>query len=142
MAAAILMCSPAPADPGKAPAAPTASGNPGEIAREHGTQVTIVSGPEWIPLKLELDIEAGTALDFSMQGFQDAPSTSANQPASRPVITPEDPEVRAQNLLQLADNLMEAGKVEAAMERYRMILEQCPKTKAADAAKGKIANPE
>lgn len=36
--------------------------------------VTITAGPDWIPLKLELDIQAGTALDFSKMGFQDPPA--------------------------------------------------------------------
>ena len=36
--------------------------------------VTIVPGLEWIPLKLELVIEPGSALDFSRCGFQDAPA--------------------------------------------------------------------
>jgi TolA-binding protein len=55
---------------------------------------------------------------------------------------PDDPEVRAKSLLQLADTLMEAGKVEAAMERYRMILERYPRTKAADTARKKVSRPE
>jgi hypothetical protein len=37
--------------------------------------VTIIEpGPEWIPLRPELDIEPGSALDFSQLGFTDAPA--------------------------------------------------------------------
>jgi hypothetical protein len=36
--------------------------------------VTIVAGPEWIPFKLELDIEPGSALDFSELVSKDAPA--------------------------------------------------------------------
>lgn len=36
--------------------------------------VVLAAGPEWIPLTLELDVEAGSALDFSGQGFADAPA--------------------------------------------------------------------
>ncbi|MCX7048451.1 MAG: hypothetical protein NTX50_23565 [Candidatus Sumerlaeota bacterium] len=36
--------------------------------------VTITAGPDWVPLKLSLDIDAGSALDFSNQGMQDAPA--------------------------------------------------------------------
>lgn len=46
--------------------------------------VTIVAGPEWIPLKLELDIEAGSALDFSNFGFHDAPAGKHGRVIARP----------------------------------------------------------
>ncbi len=36
--------------------------------------VTIVAGADWIPLKTELDIEAGSALDFSTMGMTEAPA--------------------------------------------------------------------
>lgn len=36
--------------------------------------VTITAGPDWIPLKAELDIEPGSALDFSRLGLQDPPA--------------------------------------------------------------------
>ena len=36
--------------------------------------VVIVAGPDWIPLKTELDIEAGSALDFSKFGMTEAPA--------------------------------------------------------------------
>ncbi len=36
--------------------------------------VTLAAGAEWIPLSLDLDIEPGSALDFSSQGFADAPA--------------------------------------------------------------------
>ncbi len=35
---------------------------------------TITAGPEWIPFKNELDIEPGSALDFSSQNFTDGPA--------------------------------------------------------------------
>ncbi len=41
--------------------------------REDGP-VTIVAGPDWIPLKTELDIEPGSALDFSKMNLTDAPA--------------------------------------------------------------------
>ncbi len=36
--------------------------------------ITITAGVEWIPLNLELDIEPGSALDLSGQGFAEAPA--------------------------------------------------------------------
>jgi hypothetical protein len=36
--------------------------------------VTIVAGPDWIPFETALDIEAGSALDFSQLGMIDAPA--------------------------------------------------------------------
>jgi hypothetical protein len=36
--------------------------------------VVITAGPEWIPLRPELEIEPGSALDFSTMGFVDAPA--------------------------------------------------------------------
>ena len=36
--------------------------------------VTLVAGPDWIPLNLDLEIESNSALDFSKFGFQDAPA--------------------------------------------------------------------
>jgi hypothetical protein len=36
--------------------------------------VIITAGPEWIPLRAELEIEPGSALDFSTMGFVDAPA--------------------------------------------------------------------
>lgn len=47
---------------------------PGGIAVEHDAPVTIVAGPQWIPLNLDLDIQSGSALDFSTIGLQDAPA--------------------------------------------------------------------
>ncbi|MBI4661445.1 MAG: hypothetical protein HY735_21695 [Verrucomicrobia bacterium] len=49
-----------------------------ETAREAANAavppVVISAGPEWIPLKTELEIEPGSALDFSGMGFVDAPA--------------------------------------------------------------------
>lgn len=47
---------------------------PGGIAMEQDAPITLVAGAEWIPLDLQLDIEPGSALDFSQLGFQDAPA--------------------------------------------------------------------
>ncbi len=46
----------------------------GGIQVEHDAPVTIVADQDWIPLGLELDIEPGSALDFSSWGLQDAPA--------------------------------------------------------------------
>jgi hypothetical protein len=44
------------------------------VALDYDKPVTLTAGTDWIPLKLDLDIEAGSALDFSGFGFQDAPA--------------------------------------------------------------------
>ncbi len=44
------------------------------FAAEPTAPVTITAGSDWIPLKPELEIEAGSALDFSGMGFADAPA--------------------------------------------------------------------
>ena len=46
----------------------------GGVSVEYDTPVTIVAGKDWIPLPVELDILAGSALDFSVLGLQDAPA--------------------------------------------------------------------
>ena len=43
-------------------------------AAEPAAPVTITAGPDWIPLQPELDIEPGSALDFSAMGLVDAPA--------------------------------------------------------------------
>ena len=51
----------------------TLSAKPGmKISQD--APVTITAGPDWIPLQLEQEIEAGSALDFSTLGLQDAPA--------------------------------------------------------------------
>ena len=40
----------------------------------HDGPVTITAGKDWIPLDVELDIEPGSALDFSSMGLHDAPA--------------------------------------------------------------------
>ena len=49
-----------------------------EAAREadaaSAPPTVITAGPEWIPLRPELEIEPGSALDFSGMGFVDAPA--------------------------------------------------------------------
>lgn len=57
-----------------------------------------------------------------------------SRPSPRPAPVPDDPETRAKNLLALADNLAEAGKTEAALQRYQSILEKYPQTAAAAVA--------
>ena len=56
----------------------------GGIAVSHDSVTTIVAGPEWAPLNLELDIEPGSALDFSTLGFQDAPAGRYGRVICRP----------------------------------------------------------
>lgn len=48
--------------------------SPGGIRLERDTPITITAGPDWIPLRTELDIQPGSALDLSTQGFHDAPA--------------------------------------------------------------------
>ena len=45
-----------------------------EPASTNQEPITITAGPDWIPLEITLDIEAGSALDFSQLGFVDAPA--------------------------------------------------------------------
>src|SRR5207245_2265500 len=51
-------------------AAPAAN----DSANETNPPTVITAGAEWIPLKPELEIEPGSALDFSGMGFTDAPA--------------------------------------------------------------------
>jgi hypothetical protein len=57
---------------------------PGGIAVSHDSVTTIVAGPDWTPLKLDLDIEPNSALDFSGFGFQDAPAGKHGRVICRP----------------------------------------------------------
>jgi hypothetical protein len=54
------------------------------IAVEEDGPVTIAAGAEWIPLNVELDIEPGSALDFSGMGQLDAPAGKYGYPIVRP----------------------------------------------------------
>lgn len=47
--------------------------------------VILAEGADWVPLKYDLEIEKGSALDFSGQGFTDGPCGSKG----RVIITPE-----------------------------------------------------
>ncbi|GMV83947.1 MAG: hypothetical protein AMXMBFR7_51310 [Planctomycetota bacterium] len=47
---------------------------PEPAAVEIDAPVVLTAGPEWKPLNMELDIEAGSALDFSKLGHIDAPA--------------------------------------------------------------------
>lgn len=44
------------------------------MGAEPSTPVTLTAGPDWIALRPELEIEAGSALDFSSLGLVDAPA--------------------------------------------------------------------
>ena len=46
--------------------------------------VVISAGPDWIPLRPELEIEPGSALDFSVMGFVDAPAGKHGRVIARP----------------------------------------------------------
>jgi hypothetical protein len=46
--------------------------------------VTITAGPDWIPLETSLDLEPGSALDFSQLGFVDAPAGKHGRVIARP----------------------------------------------------------
>jgi len=48
------------------------------------TRVIINAGAEWIPLRAELEIEPGSALDFSGLGFTDAPAGKHGRVIARP----------------------------------------------------------
>ena len=45
-----------------------------QTSTEPQKKIAITAGPDWVPLRLELDIEPGSALDFSRMGLQDAPA--------------------------------------------------------------------
>src|SRR5207247_1103401 len=45
---------------------------------------TIAAGADWVPLQPALDIEPGSALDFSSQGFCDAPAGKNGRVIARP----------------------------------------------------------
>lgn len=46
--------------------------------------VTITAGADWIPLRAELEIEPGSALDFSAMGFVEAPAGKHGRVIARP----------------------------------------------------------
>jgi len=46
--------------------------------------VVITAGDDWVPLRSELDIEPGSALDFSAMGFVDAPAGKHGRVIARP----------------------------------------------------------
>ncbi len=57
---------------------------PGGIDLRIDRPVTITAGEEWVPLDSELEIEAGSVLDFSSMGFLDAPAGKHGRLVSRP----------------------------------------------------------
>ncbi len=63
--ASLLACSPL-ALPGAEPA--------NETSAASGASVIISAGSEWVPLRPDLEIEPGSALDFSALGFAEAPA--------------------------------------------------------------------
>ena len=58
--------------------------NAAESAAPAKPAVVITAGPEWIPLRPELEIEAGSALDFSRMGFTDGPAGKHGRVIARP----------------------------------------------------------
>ncbi|MGD0091690.1 MAG: hypothetical protein ABSE73_17380 [Planctomycetota bacterium] len=62
----------------------TLSAPGGTFSVEHDSVTTITAGPEWAPLNLELDIEPGSALDFSALGLQEAPAGKFGRVIVRP----------------------------------------------------------
>ena len=65
------------------------------MAVEHDTPVIIRAGEDWIPLDVELEVEPGSALDFSAMGLQDAPAGKHGRVIARPDGTfafEDDPE--------------------------------------------------
>ena len=46
--------------------------------------VVITAGTDWIPLQTNLEIEPGSALDFSTLGLQDAPAGKLGRVIARP----------------------------------------------------------
>jgi hypothetical protein len=51
---------------------------------EPGSPTVITADQHWVPLKLELDIEPGSALDFSSMGFTEAPAGKHGRVIARP----------------------------------------------------------
>jgi len=57
---------------------------PGGMNMESDTPVTIEAGDQWVPLKVDLDIEPGSALDFTGVGQADAPAGKHGWIVARP----------------------------------------------------------
>lgn len=53
-------------------------------AADASNPVVLEAGTDWIPLRAELDIEPGSALDFSHMGFVDAPAGKHGRVIARP----------------------------------------------------------
>jgi hypothetical protein len=56
----------------------------GDVSAQAGPPVVINAGADWIPLRPELEIEPGSALDFSSLGFVDAPAGKHGRVIARP----------------------------------------------------------
>jgi len=54
------------------------------MSLRHDGPVTITAGKDWIPLDVVLDIEPGSALDFSNMGLHDAPAGKHGRVIARP----------------------------------------------------------
>ncbi|MGA2659358.1 MAG: hypothetical protein ABSH34_17780 [Verrucomicrobiota bacterium] len=57
---------------------------PKDSAAPSNPPTAITAGPDWIALRPELDIEPGSALDFSVLGFTDAPAGKHGRVIARP----------------------------------------------------------
>src|SRR5258706_11346736 len=61
------------------------TGLPAEsLSKEPGPASIITAGADWVPLTLELDIQPGSALDFSTMGFSEAPAGKHGRVIARP----------------------------------------------------------
>ncbi|MBM4087905.1 MAG: hypothetical protein FJ276_00530 [Planctomycetes bacterium] len=56
----------------------------GGLPVQHDTPVTLEANEQWIPLRLNLEIAPGSALDFSQMGLQDAPAGKHGWLTARP----------------------------------------------------------
>jgi hypothetical protein len=96
-------------------------------AVETDGHTTITAGPDWIPLRSELDIEPGSALDFSTMGFTDAPAGKHGRVIARPdgqftfEKTPKQP-VRFYGVnLCFGAHYLEKGEADRLAERLRRL---------------------
>jgi hypothetical protein len=69
---------------GLIPALLHAADAPKDSAAQSNPPTLITAGPDWIPLRPELEIEPGSALDFSGLGFTDAPAGKHGRVIARP----------------------------------------------------------
>lgn len=55
-----------------------------QVDSDSSSPVVLQAGAEWIPLRVELDVEPGSALDFSSMGLTDAPAGKHGRIIARP----------------------------------------------------------